>query len=108
MNVIGLTGCNVHAMADAAELLLGTAVARAINVSVMLYVDEADQARALRANNSGATEIWRVGADPARSHLDPLVDAFIDDGAALSHDVAGQLARFAALIGAALPAPTFN
>lgn len=94
MNVIGLTGANMRAMADVAELLLAAVSGSAHQVAIMLYLDHADQVRALRTNQLGVTEIWRVGADPGRAYFDHLVDAFVDDGATLASDVAGQLARF--------------
>jgi hypothetical protein len=97
MNVIGLTGANMRAMADVAEQLLALTAAARIAVSVILYVEDVDQVRILRANNLGLTEIWRIGRDRTRPELDLLLDAHIDDSRgdeAVALAVTVQFARF--------------
>lgn len=108
MNIIALTGSNGHAMADAADLLLLAASTGGHRLSVCLYVDQVAQAMALRVNNLGRTEIWRIGADPDRAHMDSQVDVEIpDDSAALAREIENQLARFLSPVRPEL-APTFN
>jgi hypothetical protein len=73
MNYIALTGSDMHALATAAEILLEQLVAAGIAAAVLLYVNDVEQAVAiratLRAGNVG--ELWRrirfasPGARPA-------------------------------------------
>jgi hypothetical protein len=98
VNIIGLTGRNMRAMADVAEQLLVHISDNGLSVAVMLYVDEIQQVRAMRTNAHGLTEIWRIGLDPTRPEFDHVLDAFIDDkrGAqALAEQTTRQVRRFA-------------
>jgi hypothetical protein len=97
MNLIGLTGSNIPAMADVAERLLEAVSAGGHAVAIALYIEDVHQVRALRANNRGLIEIWRIGEDSTRPLLEHTVDAFIDDSAgaaAMAAEADRQLARF--------------
>jgi hypothetical protein len=106
MNLIGLTGSNMHAMAEVAEQLLAAVSTSGHAVVIALYVEDAGQVAALRAHNPGRVEIWHIGADHAQRFA---VDAFIDDSSgaqAMASAVDRQLARYLHRIthGRAVPA----
>lgn len=97
MNIIGLTGSNMRAMADVAEYLLAAVTQRDLHVAVMLYVENAHQVQLLRLGNTvGITEIWRVGIDARRPDLDRHLDANLPEHGALEVRAAAmhQLDRF--------------
>jgi hypothetical protein len=95
MNYIALTGSDMHALAAAAEILLEQLVAAGIAAAVLLYVNDVEQAVAiratLRAGNVG--ELWRVGFDSHHPALDQLVDAHL--ARADGHCVSAALRGFA-------------
>lgn len=95
MNYIALTGCDMHLMAQAAEILLERVSADDIPVAILLHVNELDQARAirsgLRAGEVGA--LWRIGGfDPHHLALDHLVDVHLAQ--ASCHCVSAALRGF--------------
>jgi hypothetical protein len=106
VNVIGLTGRNMPAMAEVAELLLAGITHRGLRAALMLYVENEHQLAVIRLNQYGLTELWRIGPDPTRPALDRHADAFIDDsGDALSiaRQVQAHLDRFTARLAPTHP-----
>jgi hypothetical protein len=95
VNYIALTGCDMPAMAATAEILLEQRVDDGVAAAVLLYVNDLEQARAirstLRAGDVG--ELWRIGFDPHHPALDHLVDAHLAQ--ADSHCVTSALRGFA-------------
>jgi hypothetical protein len=79
VNYIALTGSDMHAMAAAAEILLEQLVAAGIACAVLLYVNDLEQAAAIRATLRAGDvgELWRIGADSLRPELDGCVDAHL-------------------------------
>jgi hypothetical protein len=71
MKIIALTSADEAAMAAVAEQLLNASRTRALNLSVLIGIDNAHQAQAVYAENG---ELWRIGDDDTRPELDVLVD----------------------------------
>lgn len=102
MNVLGLTGRNMEAMADVAEVLLQHVTNSGHSVAICLYIENAAQAVALRRNAIGLSEIWRIGPDASRPDLDEarLIEATLDDSdpARLRELALQHLTRFLHLV----------
>jgi hypothetical protein len=71
MKIIALTSADEAAMAAVAEQLLTASRVRALNLSVLIGIDNAHQAQAVYAE---CGELWRIGDDDSRPELDALVD----------------------------------
>ena len=81
MNYIALTGRDMPAMARAAEVLLELVTEQQLPVAVALYVNNVQMALALklRAAPLGIGQLWRIGQDDTRPHLDHLVDVHVHE-----------------------------
>lgn len=79
MNYIALTGRDMPAMARAAEVLLDMVTEQQLAVAVALYVSDVQMALTLklRAAPYGIGQLWRIGQDDTRPHLDHLVDLHV-------------------------------
>lgn len=79
MNYIGLTGRDMPAMARAAEVLLDLVTEQQLPVAIALYVNDARMALTLKlqAAPHGIGQIWRIGDDATRPHLNHLVDVHV-------------------------------
>lgn len=106
MNVIGLTGRNMPAMAEVAELLLAGVTHRGLSVALMLYIENEHQLAVIRLNHDGVTELWRIGLDPTRPALDRHADVFIDDSGdtlSFARQIQAHLDRFTARLAPTHP-----
>lgn len=108
MNYIALTGRDMPGMATAAEILLDLVSAQLLPVAITLYVNDLATAIAVRerARPFGIGQLWRIGEDPTRPRLTPLV-SFTVPGAALGNrpTLAACLARGLDHFRRQLPAP---
>lgn len=75
MKAIGLTGRENENQAIIAAQLLDRLTARGINVSVCLGIITVEHANVIHL---GDGELWRVGPDVSRKHLDAEIDRVID------------------------------
>lgn len=79
MNYIALTGSDMHAMAQAAEILLELVTVQQLQVAIALYVNNLSTATVVkeRAGPHGIGQLWRIGDDTAHPRLDGLVDVLV-------------------------------
>lgn len=93
MKIIALTSANEAAMAQVAEQLLAASTQRGLQLSVLIGIQDAQEAQAVYSNHG---ELWRVGEDDGHPELHALIDCQISDATPLrtTREVEQALDRF--------------
>jgi hypothetical protein len=96
MKAIGLTGCDGANQALVAAQLLDRFTTRGLQISVCIGVVTREDAYVIA---HGGGELWRVGHDPARPELDPLIIRWVDTYGELDDLIARVDERLAEFLG---------
>jgi len=102
---IALTGADALAIEAVAHHLVELTTRNGHAVAILLGVSDVEQAQGLAdtaAVDGAAYELWRVGTDPARAAMDPMVDRHIE----ITPDVRVMLDQVEHCLGLALEETT--